>query len=98
MPTIEDTIAALEAKLKQAKNKKQLIEARKRAVVQKFERRQDTRRKVLVGAVILARVERGEWPEDKLHALLDKHLTRADDRALFDLPDAAKEQAPSQAG
>ena len=98
MPSIEDTIAALEAKLKQAKARKQLVEARKRAVVQKFERRQDTRRKVLVGAVILARVERGEWPRDKLLALLDSHLTRADDRALFDLPDAGKEQSPSQAG
>ena len=89
MPSIEDTIAALEIKLKQAKARKHLVEARKRAVVQKFERRQDTRRKVLVGAIILARVERGEWPEDKLHALLDSHLTRADDRALFGLSVAA---------
>ena len=98
MPSIEDTIAALEDKLKQAKARKQLIENRKRAVVQKLSRRQDTRRKVLVGAVILARVERGEWPRDKLLALLDSHLTRADDRALFDLPDAAKEPAVFQAG
>ena len=89
MPSIEDTIAALEAKLKQAKNRKQLIENRKRAIEQKLSRRQDTRRKVLVGAVILARVERGEWPRDKLLALLDSHLTRADDRALFGLSVAA---------
>ena len=85
MPSIEDTIAALEAKLKQAKAKKQQVEARKRAVEHRLERRQDTRRKVLVGAVILARVERGEWPRDKLLALLDTHLTRSDDRALFGL-------------
>ena len=95
MPSIEDTIAALEDKLKQAKARKQLVEARKRAIVQKLERRQDTRRKVLVGAVILARVERGEWPKDKLLALLDSHLTREDDRALFGLPDNA---AQSQQG
>ena len=95
MPSIEDTIAALEAKLKQAKARKQLIENRKRAIEQKLSRRQDTRRKVLVGAVILARVERGEWPRDKLLALLDSHLTRADDRALFDLPNEA--QQPQQA-
>lgn len=98
MPSIEDTIAALEAKLKQAKAKKQLVEARKRAADQKLERRQDTRRKVLVGAVILARVERGEWPRDKLLALLDSHLTRTDDRALFSLPSPAGEQiAPDKA-
>ena len=86
MPSIEDTIAALEDKLKQAKARKQLIENRKRAIEQKLSRRQDTRRKVLIGAVILARVERGEWPRDKLLALLDSHLTRPDDRALFGLP------------
>ena len=86
MPSIDDTIAALEAKLKQAKARKQLAENRKRAAEQKLSRRQDTRRKVLVGAVILARVERGDWPRDKLLALLDAHLTREDDRALFGLP------------
>ena len=89
MQNIEDTIAALETKLKQAKARKHLVEARKRTAEQKLSRRQDTRRKVLVGAVILARVERGEWPRDKLLALLDSHLTRADDRTLFGLPDNA---------
>ena len=93
MPSIDDTIAALETKLKQAKAKKQLVEARKRATEQKLSRRQDTRRKVLVGAVILARVERGEWPRDKLLALLDSHLTRADDRDLFGLPLAEQRAA-----
>ena len=91
MPSIEDTIAALEAKLKQAKARKQLAEARKRVTEQKLSRRKDTRRKVLVGAVILSRVERGEWPRDKLLALLDSHLTRTDDRALFGLPDKAEQ-------
>ena len=93
MPSIDDTIAALEAKLKQAKARKQLVENRKRVAEQKLSRRQDTRRKVLVGAVLLARVERGEWPREKLLALLDGHLTREDDRALFGLP--AREAARS---
>jgi len=57
-----------------------------RAQAAKAERSRDTRRKVLVGAVILARVERGEWPREKLLALLDTALTRPDERALFDLP------------
>ncbi|MBU2739833.1 mobilization protein, partial [Acidithiobacillus sp. ATCC 19703] len=39
-----------------------------------------------VGAAILAKVERGEWPHDKFMALMEAALTRADDRALFDLP------------
>ena len=86
MATIDERIATLEAKLKQEKARKQLIEARKRAAESKLKRSQDTRRKILVGAAILAKVERDEWPESKLLALLDATLTRADDRALFGLP------------
>jgi phage shock protein A len=92
MATIEERIAALETKLKQEKAKKQQIEARKRAAESKAKRSIDTRRKILVGAAILAKVERGEWPQDKLLAMLDASLTRADDRALFDLPAPQPEQ------
>jgi hypothetical protein len=92
MATIEERIAALETKLKQEKAKKQQIEARKRAAESKAKRSIDTRRKILVGAAILAKVERGEWPQDKLLAMLDASLTGADDRALFDLPTAQPQQ------
>ena len=94
MAGIEDTIAALETKLKQAKARKQKIEAQKRAAERKVERSQETRRKILVGAAILAKVDREEWPKDKLLAMLDSTLTRTDDRALFDLPPLA-EKSPS---
>jgi hypothetical protein len=86
MATIEERIAALEARLKQEKAKKQQIEARKRAAEAKAKRSIDTRRKILVGGSILALVERGEWQQGKLLALMDATLTRADDRALFGLP------------
>ena len=95
MAGIEDTIAALETKLKQAKARKQKIEAQKRAAERKVERSQDTRRKILVGAAILAKVEREDWPKEKLLAMLDSTLTRNDDRALFDLP-AFSENLPSK--
>ena len=96
MATLDERIAALEAKLKQERAKKQQIEARKRAAESKAKRSIDTRRKILVGATILAKVERGEWPQDKLLALLDASLTRTDDRALFDLP-AVQHQQPAVA-
>ncbi len=96
MATIDERIAALEAKLKQEKAKKQHIEARKRAMEAKKKRSEDTRRKILVGAVILARVERGEWPQEKLLAMLDAALTRDGDRALFDLPAIQSPQRSSQ--
>lgn len=86
MAGIDDRIAELEAKLKQAKAKKAQIESRKRTAEAKKKRAEDTRRKILVGATILAKVEQGEWPESRLLELMEKSLTRADDRALFGLP------------
>lgn len=48
MATIDERIAALEAKLKQEKARKQQIEARKRTAAAKLTRQQDTRRKILI--------------------------------------------------
>jgi hypothetical protein len=89
---IDQRIAQAEArlkeahdKLKQAKALKQKQEARQRATLAKQERAADTRRKVLVGTSILAKVERGEWTKEKLLAMLDAALTRPHDRELFGL-------------
>ncbi len=93
MPGIEDRIADLERRLKQAKALKQQQVARSRAAEKKRQRSEDTRRKILVGAVILAKVEHGEWPKERLRELMDQALARADDRALFGLL-----PVPSEAG
>lgn len=93
MPGIEDRIADLERRLKQAKALKQQQVARERAAEKKRQRSEDTRRKILVGAVVLAKVERGEWPKERLREWMDQALTRADDRALFGLL-----PVPSEAG
>lgn len=85
MPGIDDRIADLEKRLKQAKALKQQRDARERAAEKKRQRAEETRRKILVGAVILAKVERGEWPKERLREWMDQALTRADDRALFGL-------------
>ena len=91
MPGIEDRIADLERRLKQAKALKQQQVARSRAAEKKRQRSDETRRKILVGAVILAKVEHGEWPKERLREWMDKALTRADDRALFGLPTLSEE-------
>ena len=98
MAGIDDTIATLEIKLKQAKARKQQLEARKRAIDSKKNRANDTRRKILVGAAILAKVDRGEWPKARLLDMMNQTLTRLDDRALFDLDGKAEEakQEPAQ--
>lgn len=86
MPKLDERISALEGRLKQLKAQQQQTEARRRTVASRRSRKADTRRKVLVGAIVLERVERGELALEELHAWLDAALTRAEDRALFDLP------------
>lgn len=85
MTAIDDRIATLEAKLKQEKAKKQRLEAARKAAASKKLRAEETRRKILVGAAILAKVERGDWPKERLMEMLSSTLTRDDDRKLFDL-------------
>jgi hypothetical protein len=78
-------IAELEEKLRQLRAREQAVEARRRGLESRRARKADTRRKILVGAVVLARVERGEIAEAELRRWLDQGLTRDDDRALFAL-------------
>lgn len=85
MPTLDEKIAALEAKLKQERARKQKIDARQRHLISQQTRADDTRRKILVGALILGKVDQGQWPREKLMAMLNQSLVRLQDRALFDL-------------
>lgn len=85
MSMLDQRIKNLEEKLAQAKELRRQIDARQRAAAAKKRRADDTRRKILVGAAILAKVESGEWPEKKMLAMMDTALTRKDDRALFGL-------------
>ena len=87
MPKVSERerIAALEAKLKQLKVVQQRREAKARSVALHRSRRDELRRKILVGAVVLAKVEDGSLEASVLKGWLDPAITRADDRALFDL-------------
>jgi len=78
-------IAELEEKLRQLKAREQAVEARRRSLESSRARKADTRRKILVGAVVLARVERGDIAAADLRGWLDQALTRGDDRELFGL-------------
>ncbi len=50
------------------------------------ERKKDTRRKILIGGAILAKIKSGEWKEKQLHELLNPILKAERDRELFNLP------------
>ena len=86
MAKLDERISGLEDKLKQLKVRAQRLEARKRALASRQERKNDTRRKILLGATVMNRIDRGELDQTTVNGWLDQHLTRADDRTLFALP------------
>jgi hypothetical protein len=74
-------------KLADLQSKKDQIEAQIQAIKQQEnaeERKKDTRRKILIGGAVLAKLKRNEWPQKQLLDLLDGELTANRDRALFD--------------
>lgn len=85
MANLPGRIDALEQRLKQLKIKQQRMESRRRSVESRRTRRDDLRRKILVGAVVLAKVEEGRFQQAILQEWLDAALTRPEDRALFGL-------------
>jgi hypothetical protein len=82
---LSDRIETLEERLKQLKAKQQRIEARQRTLASRRARRGDTRRKILVGAIVLAKVDQGVLDQTVLRGWLKGALKRPDDKALFGL-------------
>lgn len=95
MGRLLDRITQAEERLKQLKAEQQRIEARRRSTEHQHRRQDETRRRILVGAVVLARVDAGLYPEEELRTMLDAALTRPQDRLLFDLP--LREDTPAPA-
>lgn len=91
MATIQEKIDALEKSYKermtQLKNAEEAIQARKLTALMKGKRSEDTRRKILIGAMMLDHMEKNEATKTSVMSKLDAFLTRQDDRALFDLPE-----------
>lgn len=90
--TEEEKLAALSAKRKAIEAQIQAVTARQKERV----RKDDTRRKILAGAVILAEAEKTPAAKQRFMALLDQHLVRDIDRAVFDLPPKVASGTPSE--
>jgi hypothetical protein len=86
MPKLDEQLSTLEFRLTQVKLRQQRSDARKRAIEAQRERKLETRRRILVGALIMNKAKEGAIEPSQLRAWLDEALTRADDRALFNLP------------
>jgi len=78
------TIERLKEKLKAAEARKRAADQRARKLTTERLRKLDTRRKILVGALVLGAVERGDQEAARVLKRLTSTLTRADDRALFE--------------
>ena len=83
---IEKKIEAQLEKLKQLKARKQAIEARERTKQKEQQRKDDTRRKILLGSYLIKKMQ-NEANKEKILAELNEYLTENRDRQLFDLPD-----------
>ena len=59
------------------------------------ERKRETRRKILAGAMVLDRIARKELAEKLFETDMDRFLEREQDRALFGLPPRPAKQEPS---
>ena len=68
---------------KEAQLKAQIQQAK--AAERTLERKHDTRRKILIGAAVMAQVESGRWPQADLLEMMDGFLSRPNERDLFDL-------------
>lgn len=91
MPRAEPTEKLRKLEESQARIAAEIQRVRGRAA-QKA-RKRNTHRKILAGALLLDQVKRGEWPEARFLAAMDKFLEKDRDRAVFDLPPRASSPA-----
>ena len=83
--TLEQKIEQQEQKLKQLKAQKQAVEAREKKRVAEQQRKDDTRRKILLGSYLIKKMQANEANKEKILAELNEYLTEDRDRKLFNL-------------
>ena len=93
---LEEQQRKLEDELKQKRARIVRAKRRENAKLTNEKRKRDTRRKVLIGAAVLAKMEAGQMTNEQLTRLLNGYLTRPDDRALFDLPESGPGEQANQ--
>ena len=84
-------VAALEAKAKQLKARIRLLKAKSAH----SERKMDTRRKVLVGAMMLEKAEKDPALKSRIHNELATWLRRDIDRQAFGFDPLPKSHSPA---
>lgn len=86
MATEQERIEAYRKKIAQLEAKAELKENRQKAEATKGLSAADTRRKILIGALIQEEMEKSPGKKENIISKLDAFLVRPNDRALFELP------------
>ena len=81
---LNEKIAKQEERLKQFKVQKQATIAREKSKQKEQDRKDDTRRKILLGSYLLKKME-NEENKEKILAEMNEYLTQERDRKLFNL-------------
>jgi len=83
---LEQKIAKQEERLKQLKAQKQAVIAREKKKITDQQRKEDTRRKILLGSFLIKKME-DEVEKQKILSELNIYLKENRDRHLFGLSD-----------
>lgn len=86
---IDKSIKEAEQKLNALRAKKRIIENARIAKEKEQKRRDDTRRKILAGAIVLNEIQNDAELKARIDILLEAKLVKADERKLFNLTDIA---------
>ena len=81
---LEQKIAKQEERLKQLKEQKKAVIARENKKISDQQRKDETRRKILLGSYLIKKME-NEQDKEKILAELNEYLTEDRDRKLFNL-------------
>ena len=84
LDALNEKIAKQEERLKQLKVQKQATIAREKSKQKEQDRKDDTRRKILLGSYLLKKME-NEENKEKILAEMNEYLTQERDRKLFNL-------------
>ena len=84
----QDRIKELEVKKKQIQARIQKLKAAESAKKLK----EDTRRKILLGAMVMKLIDKGYWSQDEIYQQLDKFLDKELDCQLFGLSELQQDE------
>lgn len=87
---LEQKIEKQEERLKQLKAQKQAIQDREKKKISEQQRKEETRKKILLGSYLLKKLDKlnkmkNEEEEKKILAELNEYLTEDRDRKLFNM-------------